>query len=100
MKIFGIVLISLSLFSCSEGQFEELVFRTTLKFSLVELCGEEDKECITAVKSQVSDCMKKSDWRKYLNDQDNQDEFNRFTKAFYSCIVDENGDPYFEPNIP
>lgn len=98
MKLVGIIFISLLLWSCSEGQIEEFAFRKTLEISLIDLCGEQDKECIAAVESQISGCMEKSDWRKYLENEDNKDELNRFTKAFYSCLVDEDGNPYFEPN--
>ncbi len=97
MRVFGILLMLVSLWSCSEGQMEEFAFRKTLELSLLDLCGEEDKQCIAAVKSQISGCMEKSNWRKYLQDQDNEEELNRFTSEFYSCIVDEEGYPYFEP---
>lgn len=97
MKICGILFICLFLISCSEGGIEEFAFKKTLEISLIDLCGEEDKECIDAVKSQISGCMEKSNWRKYLESEDDQDELNRFTKEFYSCIVDKDGNPYFEP---
>jgi len=99
MKTLGILLVSIFLWSCSESQVEEFAFRKTLELSLVDLCGEEDKKCIAAVKSQIGDCMEKSDWRKYFEDEDNEDELRRFTTEFYSCIVDEDGYPYFESNI-
>ncbi|WNO07770.1 hypothetical protein [Teredinibacter sp. KSP-S5-2] len=98
MKAFYVVFFSLLLISCSEGQIEEFVFRKTLEISLVDLCGEEDKGCVEAVKSQVGNCMETSNWRMYMENEDNQDEFNRFIKEFYSCIVDEDGNPYFEPS--
>lgn len=99
MKTLGIFFISLFLLSCGDGQIEEFAFKKTLEMSLVDLCGEEDKECIVAVKSQISDCMEKSNWRKYMEEEESDAEFNRFTREFYSCVVDANGDPYFEPNI-
>ena len=95
MKIFIAFLISLSLLSCSEGAIEEFSFRKTLEFSLVDLCGAEDKDCIEAVKSQIVGCMEKSDWRAFFNDDDNPDELKRFTGVFYACIVDKDGEPYF-----
>ena len=85
----------LFIMSCSEGQVEEFAFRKTLELSLVKAC-EEDQECATAVKSQISDCMEKSDWRKYLQQEESEEALNRFTKTFYSCIVDSEGNPYFE----
>ena len=95
MKIIGLLLMSLFLLSCSEGQIEELTFRKVLEYNLVESCGEEDKACITSVKSQIKGCMEKSNWRKYLENEESEEELNRFTKEFYSCIVDSEGDPYF-----
>jgi len=92
--LFALVLVS----SCSEKQIEELTFRKTLEYDLIELC-EKDEKCINSVKSQIKDCMVKSDWRKYLEDQDSQNELKRFTKEFYSCVIDEEGNPYFESSL-
>lgn len=96
MRIIGILSVLLVLCSCSDEKIEEFAFRKTLEISLVDLCGEENKECIMAVKSQISACMEKSQWRKYLENEDNKEELNRFTKEFYACIVDKDGNPYFE----
>jgi hypothetical protein len=99
MRVVSILVVSLFLYSCNPDQLEEFAFRKTLELSLIDLCGEEDEECISAVKSQISDCMEKSDWKKYMENQDSEGELNRFTKKFYSCIVDVDGNPYFEPNV-
>ncbi|MBO9492359.1 hypothetical protein J7384_18500 [Endozoicomonas sp. G2_1] len=99
MRVFLIFFLSIFLWSCSEAQVEEFAFRKTLEFSLVDLCGEEDKECIAAVKSQISGCMEESNWRKYLENQDDPEEVNRFVNEFYSCITDDEGNPYFESNV-
>lgn len=99
MKIAGIIFVLFVLVSCSEGQIEEFAFRKTIEYDLVELCGIEEAECVAAVKDQVKGCMQKSNWRRYLEDQDNESELNRFTSKFYACIVDAEGNPYFEPNI-
>lgn len=98
MKIVSLLFISLLLTSCSEGQIEELAFRKTLEYGLVELCGESDKACITTVKSQVKGCMEVSNWKQYLENEDSDEELNKFTKKFYACIVDAEGNPYFESN--
>ena len=99
MKILSVVLLSFLVFACSERQVEEWAFRTTLEYDLIELCGANDKECIRAVKAQTKECMEKSDWRTYLKSQNDQFEMKRFTGEFYSCIVDSEGNPYFEPTI-
>ena len=83
---------------CSEARVEELVFRKTLEYDLVELC-EEDEACIASVKEQVKPCMEKSLWRDYLEDPENEEELKRFSIAFYACIVDEDGKPYFSSNL-
>ncbi len=57
---------SLFLLACSEDQIEELAFRKTLEYGLIDLCGEEDKACISAVETQSQSCMNKSNWRAYL----------------------------------
>lgn len=95
MKVFGILFISLLLVSCSGDQMEELAFRKTMEYTLADMCGKDDAECIAAVKVQTKGCMEKSDWKRYVDNQDDEEEFNRFTKKFYSCIVDKNGNPYF-----
>ena len=99
MKAVGVLLVSLFLLSCSDKDLEEFAFRKTLEYKLVDLCGEEDKECIAAVEEQIKSCMLKSSWRDFLNNEENEEELKRFTHSFYLCIVDQDGHPYFEPNI-
>ena len=99
MKFVSILLVSLFLWSCSDKDLEEFAFRKTLEYKLVDLCGEEDKECITAVKAQIKSCMVKSSWRDFLNNEESEVELKRFTHAFYLCIVDKDGSPYFESNV-
>lgn len=95
MKKTGIVLSTLILASCSDAQLEEFAFRKTIEYELIELCGKDDDKCISAVEDQTGDCMEKSDWRRYLENQENQEELKRFRDTFYACIVDEEGKPYF-----
>jgi hypothetical protein len=98
MKIISLLFISLLLISCSDSQIEELAFKKTLEYGLVKLCGESDKACIITVKSQLKGCMKESNWQQYLENEDSDEELNKFTKKFYACIVDAEGNPYFESN--
>jgi len=98
-RISSVILLPFLVVACSEGQVEELVFRKALEYDLVNLCGESDKECIRAVKSQTKTCMEKSGWRRYLDNQDDRRELKRFTDEFYLCIVDADGNPYFESNV-
>ena len=95
MKKLSLILISLCLWSCSEGQVEEFAFRKTMEYSLVGLCGEEDQACINAIEAQISGCLEKSRWQDYVNSEDSEEELNRFTEEFYSCFIDEEGKPYF-----
>ena len=96
MRVIAIFIFLLLITACSAEQAEELAFRKVLEYELIELCGDEDNECIAAVKAQIKDCMVKSNWRDYFNAQEDEAELRRFTIDFYSCIVDPEGEPYFE----
>ncbi|MFV2061347.1 MAG: hypothetical protein ACC653_11740 [Gammaproteobacteria bacterium] len=96
MKIILLVFTLVFLFGCTDS-FQELAFRKTLEYELIDLCGKKDKKCIAAVKSQIKNCMIKSNWKKFVENQNSDTELKRFTTEFYSCVVDENGEPYFEP---
>ena len=96
MKFIFILLLTLFLIGCTDGQVEEFAFRNILEHDLIELCSKDDKKCISAVKAQIKDCMVKSNWRRYLDNEDSEEELNRFTSVFYACIVDSEGNPYFE----
>jgi len=96
MKIISLLFILLFFFGCSEQQIEEFAFRKTLEYDLIKLCGDDDNACITTVKTQIKRCMESSNWRQYLNDQDNEAELNRFALEFNSCFVDPDGNPFFE----
>lgn len=98
MKKLTIAILGCFLCACSSDKLEEFVFKQTLEFSLVELC-EGDESCKKAIKEQISPCMEKSDWRTFLDNEDDEAELSRFTREFYSCIVDEKGDPYFESTV-
>ena len=96
-KLTGILVISLFLPGCGD-KLEEFTFRKTIEHELIDLCGKKDPKCIKAVKTQAKGCMEKSNWRKYLNNRNDKLELKRFTKEFYACIVDSEGNPYFVPN--
>lgn len=97
MKFIIIICMTLFMTACSEADFEELVFRETLKYNLSDTCGKEDQACKTAVDTQTKDCMVKSNWRQFLNNKDDESESRRFKREFYACIVDAEGKPYFVP---
>ncbi len=96
MKLIILLLLTMLLFSCDDS-LQELAFRKTLEYELIDLCGKQEKKCIAAVKAQIKECMVKSDWKKFVTNQDNDEELKRFTTVFYACVVDANGEPYFEP---
>lgn len=98
MKKLTIVMLTCLLSACSSDKIEEFAFKKTLELSLVALC-EGDEPCKNAIKEQISPCMEKSDWRAFLNNDEDEAELARFTKAFYGCIVDEEGNPYFESTV-
>ncbi len=99
MKIFFIVLLPIMIGGCSSEKVEEFVFRKTLEYGLVEMCEEEgkdkDKKCVAAVANQIETCMAKGNWKEFLKNQDDEDELQRFVKAFYPCFEDAKGNPYF-----
>lgn len=94
-----VIFFLLVLSGCDARQLDELVFREVLRFNLKDACAKENEACRVAVKEQTQGCMDKSDWRKFLNDKDNKEESNRFKKAFYACLVDAEGKPFFEPRL-
>jgi major membrane immunogen (membrane-anchored lipoprotein) len=96
MKLVLVIFISLYLTACSEADFEEFIFRETLKYNLSDTCGKDDQGCKNAVDTQTKSCMVKSNWRQFLKNKDDKDESIRFKKEFYACIVDTDGNPYFE----
>lgn len=93
MPIFGFLLF-IGYASFAGDSVEEFYFRKTLEHDLVEKCGE-DTDCIETVKLQIKPCLGSADWNKFLKNSDDPVESNRFASAFYSCIVDKNGEPYF-----
>ncbi len=93
--IISLATVVILLTSCSDLDVEELAFRKVLEYELIDLCGE-DLKCIEAVENQIKQCMVSSDWRKFLNNQESEQELKIFTDKFYSCIVDSEGNPYFE----
>jgi len=92
--VMHISVLSILLTGCSNEQIEEFTFRKTIINELTNLCGN-DAPCVKAVEEQVQGCMVSSNWREYL-DSDSQEAMDRFTKKFYACIVDSEGNPYFE----
>jgi len=92
IKILLLLLIVIS--GCSNDQVEEFAFRKSMQYNLSKLC-EEDKQCKSGVKSQISECMESSDWRNII-DNESDESMQAFIKKFYPCFKDENGDPYFE----
>lgn len=99
MKLIGAVIVLMLLGGCSGDALEEFAFRKTLEHKLIELCGEDSQECVAAVEAQTQGCMEKSDWRKFVASQDDAEELKRFTTEFYTCIVDDDGKPYFVANL-
>jgi len=88
----------LVLTACSPEKIEEFVFRKTMERELIDLCGKKDPACIETVKTQTASCMVQSNWKQYVDSGENDEqELVRFSEAFYGCLVDENGQPYFDP---
>ena len=90
----AIGIVGLGMTGCSEAEIEELAFRKTLIHDSIELCDPGDEACASAIRSQTKDCMERNDWRTFLDNQGSEAELDRFTRAFYACIVDSAGNPY------
>ncbi len=91
----AMLIIVLLVAGCSEEQAEEFAFRKTMEYRLKDKCGENE-ECISAVEEQIESCMKKSDWRKYLDNDEDKSELKRFINEFFPCFRDPNGNSYFK----
>ena len=67
---------------------------------MIEICGEDDPPCISAVNHQFPGCESQfeNEWKLYW-EADSKDEdplLNDYMAKIYDCIVDEDGLPYFE----
>lgn len=96
MKSIPILFFVLLLTGCTAEQAEEFAFRKTMEYQLKEECGKKDKACIQAVEEQIESCMQKSEWKKYVDDSENEAEMQRFIRAFFPCFKDARGKPLFD----
>jgi len=97
MKNICLIAILTTIAGCSGEQVEEFAFRKTMEYQLKEQCGESDPQCITAIEEQIVYCMKQSEWRRYLENDEDEQEFQRFIGEFFPCFKDSDGKPYFAP---
>ncbi|QMU60928.1 MAG: hypothetical protein GKR92_04145 [Gammaproteobacteria bacterium] len=79
---------------CSSEKVEEFAFMKTMEYQLNEDCGEND-ECLDAVKQQIKQCMIESDWRSYMDSNEDEEEMMRFIGEFFPCFKDLDGNSYF-----
>jgi len=91
IRVVFIAVIAIFLFGCSEEQMTDFMFKQSLKRTLIEKCGEEDKLCLEAVEKNVGKCIEKADGRRFLKDVENEKEIECFTKIFYACFVNRKG---------
>jgi len=96
MMKYSVLIILLLIGGCTAEQVEEIAFRKVMEYQLIDDCGEDDKACIKAVKEQIESCMEKSDWRKYVNNDEDEAEMKRFIGEFFPCFKDSNGNSYFQ----
>jgi hypothetical protein len=98
MKKILLFIILLVVGGCTEEPTDETMFIEIMGEQFIDYCGEEDKECINAVKEQIEYCMKESDWRKIIDNAGDIEEAERFASEFSSCFKDSNGNSYFDAN--
>lgn len=71
-----------------------------LKIKMVEICGEEDKGCLAAVDEQYGPCETKykNEWSAYMNARSSKEDalLDDYMSKLFTCVVDVDGDPYFE----
>lgn len=74
-----------------------------IKSSMTDLCGEEDEDCIVAVDEQYGSCETKyeSEWSAYMNAGSSveDDLLDEYMSKLYTCVVDKDGDTYFEYDL-
>ena len=70
------------------------------KIEMVEICGEEDKGCLAAVDEQYGACETKygNEWSAYMNARSSKELLDDYMSKLFTCVVDVDGDPYFEYN--
>lgn len=90
-----IVALALVIGGCGEGGIEELVFRKTMEYQLKDHCAENDEACSEAVEEQIVECLRQSDWKRYLDSHENEEEQQRFVREFFPCFKDAEGNPLF-----
>lgn len=70
-----------------------------LKYSLREVCGEDDPACIEAVNTQFDPCHEKysEEWAAYMKSSLAEEDalLEYYSRKMYACILDENGEPWF-----
>lgn len=98
MQIALTLMLALSISACD--QLIGLSVNKMFELQMIELCGEDDAACVLAVETQLPDCSKKY---KKENDAflsasaESEDEFAEiYLTKIYECVVDEEGNSYFE----
>ncbi len=79
---------------CSAEQAEEFAFRKTMEYQLKEDCGD-DKACLKAIEDQIKHCMEESNWRSYLENEEDPVKLQQFIEEFFPCFKDPAGGSYF-----
>jgi hypothetical protein len=95
MKRLLLLIICLLIGGCSSEMVEELAFRKVMEYQLKDECRDEDKACIAAVEAQIESCMIQSDWRQFLENEEDEEEVQRFVSEFLPCFKDSEGSAYF-----
>ena len=95
MKRLLLLIICLIIGGCSSEMVDELVFRKVMEYQLKDECRDEDKACIKAVEAQIESCMIQSDWRQFLENEEDEEETQRFVSEFFPCFKDSDGNAYF-----
>lgn len=100
VKFAAILFVSVLFAGCD--QLSNKAGAKLLKVSLKANCGDEDTDCIAAVENQFDSCQSnyEKEWNDYMNASASKEDelLEIYSLKMCGCIVDENGEPYFEYN--
>lgn len=92
------LILALSISACDQlmVSFAHKMF----ELQMIELCGKDDAACIQAVETQFLECSQKhkkeNDAFMSASSEDEDELLEVYLTKIYECVVDEEGNSYFE----
>lgn len=98
MRCFTAVVLGL-IWTASYADAEADMAAKLVKQQLTESC-EDDSDCAYAVRMQFDACHRKfrKEWQAYMDASGSEEDryLTEYSNKLYACIVNEDGEPYFE----